>query len=324
MDAVMPFGDHLEELRKRLIFALLGLAPILILALTFSKQMVELILATVFEQQRALGLPPQMIQTGPAETFMAALQIGVIVTVLLGSPWLIYQLWLFVAPGLYNNERRFVHILLPLSGVLTVTSLVFLYTIVMPMTVSFFLMFGSSFPGPKPATAPLPEGIQLPTFPVLEADPVDPKPGQIWFNLDLRELRIAVVSGENKLTVIGTPFTRSGGIEQQYKVADYIKMFLGLALAFAIGFQAPVVILLLGWLGLIEPSTLSRFRRHSVMVCLVLGAVLTPADPLSMLALAIPLYALFELGGILLRWLPADRVSRGFKPKKEGPDAGDE
>jgi Sec-independent protein secretion pathway component TatC len=105
----------------------------------------------LFQQQHALGLPQKMIQTGPAETFMAAQQIGTIVTVLLGSPWVIYQLWLFVAPGLYSNERRFVHILLPLSGLLTAISIAFLYTVVMPMTVSFFLLFGSSFPGPSTA-----------------------------------------------------------------------------------------------------------------------------------------------------------------------------
>lgn len=323
LDAVMPFGDHLEELRKRLIYALLGIAPILIVALAFSKPMVTLVINTVLEGQRAQGLPARMIQTGPAETFMASLQLGVIVTILVGSPWLIYQLWLFVAPGLYSNERRFVHILLPLSGVLTVISLVFLYTVVMPMVVSFFLMFGSSFRGPAAVTAPIPDGVTVPAFPVLEADPVTPEPGQVWINRDLRELRVALPEGEDGVMVLGSPLTRTGGIEQQYRVADYMKMFLGMALAFAIGFQAPVVILLLGWLGLIEPSTLTKFRRHSLMICLVLGAVLTPADPLSMLALAIPLYALFEFGGLLLRVLPADRVSRGFGRKKEGSDAGD-
>ncbi|HZW11241.1 MAG TPA: twin-arginine translocase subunit TatC [Phycisphaerales bacterium] len=324
MDVVMPFGDHLEELRKRLIFALLGLLPILVAALAFSKPLVLLLIEPVLEAQVRHGLSPQMIQTAPAETFMASLQLAIIMTILVGSPWLIYQLWLFVAPGLYARERRFVHLLLPMSGLLTVISIVFLYKLVMPLVVGFFLMFGASIEGPPARTAPLPEGVTLPTLPMLDADPDSPEPGQMWVNLGLRELRVAIDEGDEGVAVLGMPLTRTASIEQQYRVAEYIKMFLSMAMGFALGFQTPVVILLLGWLGLIEPATLGKFRRQVVMVCLVIGAVLTPADPMSMLALAIPLYALFELGGLMLRWLPAQRVSRGFGRSKEGPDAGDE
>lgn len=318
----MPFGEHLEELRRRLIFALLGLVPILVVAVVFSRPLLLLLIETVLEAQRAQNLPARMIQVAPAETFLASLQLAIIATILVGSPWLIYQLWLFVAPGLYTHERRFVHILLPLSFLLTTISIVFLYKLVMPLVISFFLAFGASFQGPAPAVAPLPEGLVLPSVPQLLAEPPEPVPGQMWLNLELRELRVAIAAGPDEIAVLGMPLTRSAGIEQQYRVADYIKMFLSLALAFAVGFQTPVVILLLGWLGLIEPETLSRFRRQVVMICLVLGAVLTPADPMSMLALAIPLYALFELGGLLLRVMPADRVARAGRGK-EPPDAGD-
>jgi Sec-independent protein secretion pathway component TatC len=211
-----------------------------------------------------------------------------------------------------------------MSGVLTATSIVFLYKLVMPLVVSFFLAFGTSIQGPPPTVAPLPEGVTLPSVPMLEADPPAPEPGRMWINLELRELRIAIGGGDEEAVVLGMPLTRTSSIEQQYRVAEYVKMFLSMALGFALGFQTPVVILLLGWLGLIEPATLTKFRRQVVMVCLVVGAVLTPADPMSMLALAVPLYALFEFGGLMLRWLPASRVSRGFGRKREGPDAGDE
>jgi sec-independent protein translocase protein TatC len=319
----MPFGEHLEELRKRLIYALLGLVPILAAALAFSKPLLLLLIRPVLAAQIEQGLSPQMIQTAPAETFMASLQLAIIVTILLGSPWILYQLWLFVAPGLYARERRFVHLLLPMSAALTVISIVFLYKVVMPLVVGFFLMFGASIEGPAARTLPLPDGVILPAFPVLQADPPTAEAGQAWINLDLRELRVALADEKDGVVVLGMPLTRTASIEQQYRVADYIKLFLSMAMGFALGFQTPVVILLLGWLGLIEPATLSRFRRHVIMVCLVVAAVLTPADPMSMVALAIPLYALFEFGGLLLRWLPAQRVSRGFGRSKEGPDAGD-
>lgn len=330
MDAVMPFGDHLEELRKRMIFALLGIVPFFVITVAFSQRLLEFVIRPVEQALRDADLNAQLIQTSPLETFMTALKLAVVVTILVGSPWLLFQAWLFVAPGLYENERRFVYILLPLSAALTATAIVFLYKLLLPIVLAFFIAFGTSVEGKPALTGPVPEGVVFPEAPLLAADPEAPVAGQFWINDTRKELRFAVPGraapdGEpGAIGILAIPMTKATGIIQQYRVAEYTKMFLSLALAFSVGFQTPVVVLLLGWVGIIEPRELLRYRRHVGMICLVVSAVLTPADPLSMLLLAIPLYVLFEFGVLLHKLLPADRVSRGFGGSKEGRDAGDE
>ncbi len=334
MDAVMPFGDHLEELRKRMIYSLLGIVPLFLVAVSFSQPMLDFLTQPVRQALNDADLSAQLIQTGPTEAFMTALKLATVLTILAGSPWILFQAWLFVAPGLYNNERRFVYILLPLSAALTATAIVFLYAVLLPIILAFFIAFGTGVSKAEVKTAPPPEGLVFPTIPVLGADPDAPAPGAIWYNQATKELRIALPSGQAGaqdgekaagVDILGTPMTRSSGILQQYRITEYTKLVLSLAMAFSLGFQTPVVVLLLGWVGIIEPTNLLKYRRHVVMVCLVLGAVLTPADPLSMLLLAVPLYVLFEFGVVLHRVLPAERVSGGFSRKnREGPDAGDE
>ena len=108
-------------------------------------------------------------------------------------------------------------------------------------------------------------------------------------------------------------------------ILAFLSITMGAAAAIHAAMTKREVRSAIGWVGIIEPTNLLKYRRHVVMVCLVLGAVLTPADPLSMLLLAVPLYVLFEFGVVLHRVLPAERVSGGFSRKnREGPDAGDE
>jgi sec-independent protein translocase protein TatC len=325
MDAVMPFGDHLEELRKRMILALIAIVPLFVVAMAFSPDLLDIVIAPVKRALNDAGLASQLIETAPAETFMTALKLAVVVTILSGSPWIMFQGWLFIAPGLYAGERRFVYIILPLSAALTAGAIVFLYLVLMPLMLSFFIGFGATVSGSPPVTAPVPEGVVFPSVPVLAADPDRIESGMIWYNRGRNELRLVVPGREETaLEVLGVPMTPSSGIVQQYRVAEYTKMFLTLAMSFSLGFQTPAVVLLLGWVGIIEPKDLLKYRRHVFMVCLVLGAVLTPADPLSMLLLAAPLYVLFEFGVLLHRLLPAERVSGGFSRKhKEDSDAGD-
>ncbi|MEO0588244.1 MAG: twin-arginine translocase subunit TatC, partial [Planctomycetota bacterium] len=86
--ANMSFGDHLEELRTRLIVSLLGLLPILIVCLVFGRELLDIIIAPAQASLRASGLPAALQATSPVETFGAYLRVGLIATVLVGSPWL--------------------------------------------------------------------------------------------------------------------------------------------------------------------------------------------------------------------------------------------
>lgn len=313
-DAIMPFGEHLEELRRRLIYALLGIAPIFVLSLLVGKPIVLFLMEPAREALRAADLPSKFQQTGVLEFFYAYMRISFIITILVGSPWVLWQLWLFVSPGLYPNERRFAYLLAPFSILLTVIGVAFMYYVMLPVVLAFFVNFGSvGLPGESAArTAPLAPGIVLPQTPVLEADPPDPQPGEMWINGPLKEMRVAVRERDGAPLVLTIPLVGTGPVMQQYRVSEYVSMILSFALAFAVAFQMPVVVLLLGWAGIIQPAVLTRYRRHAIMVCAVLGAVLTPADPISMLLLAGPLYGLYELGVVMLGLLPAERVAAGF------------
>ena len=121
----MSFGDHLEELRKRLIWAIASVAPIFIVALVFGEQILAFIIRPAQERLLAAGQPATMLQTNPIELLSAWLKVAAVVTIVVGIPLILLQLWFFVAPGLYQHEQRFAKILLPLSVLLSLAGLAF-------------------------------------------------------------------------------------------------------------------------------------------------------------------------------------------------------
>ncbi|MEM7621827.1 MAG: twin-arginine translocase subunit TatC, partial [Planctomycetota bacterium] len=286
----MPLGEHLEDLRRRLIFGLLGVVPIFVAAIAFGRPILSILIEPLRDQLRAARQPSGLLATGPFETFATYLQISFIATVLIGSPWLLYQLWRFIAPGLYPGEKRFVNLLVPLSTVLTLASAGFLYYVVLPVILAFFISFGTQLGQSTTPQVDVSADMVFPTLPQLEGDPPNPIPGQAWINLDLMQLRVAlhpVPGTKGTVAVVGSELVAGAGITQQYRVSEYIKTVLNLALAFGVGFQTPVVVLLLGWAGLVNPKSLRKYRRFALMAAVVLGALLTPADPLSMVLLGL-------------------------------------
>jgi sec-independent protein translocase protein TatC len=310
--ATMSFGDHLEDLRRRLILALVGLVPIFAAALIVSRGVLDYLLVPAQEQLRRHQLPAFLQATGPVETFGSYVRVALVLTVLVGAPWVLYQFWLFVAPGLLPRERRFAYFLVPLSAVLMFAGVAFLYRILLPLILSFFITFGSEIGVRKVPAGPLPEGVVLPSAPLLDHDPVAPEPGTFWINTRLSELRIAA-GGDGGPSVLSAPLTRSGGISQQYRVSEYVKLLFQLALAFAIGFQTPIVVMLLAWSGILTLEYMASRRKYVVLICTIAGAMLTPADPISMILLAVPLYLLYELGMIMARFITPRRIAAGLK-----------
>ena len=319
----MTFGEHLEDLRKRLIWALVGVLPILVASLLVGIPVLEFLMHPVQEQLRARGLPASLQATGPGETFGAYLRVSLALTVLVGAPWMLYQLWLFVSPGLRAGERRITYFLLPLSGGLTVLGLLLMYVYMLPLVLAFFIGFGADIGRQTPTIAALGPGVDLPRVPVLATDPASPVVGEFWINSDLMQLRFCIgVDGEGPGAVrriVGSELVSAPGIQQVYKISEYIKLLTSLGVSFIAGFQTPVVVLLLGWAGILDVATLTRYRRQAIMVCAIAGSLLTPSDPVSLFFLAIPLYLLFELGIVLLRWFPPSRIM-GKEPASAGDD----
>lgn len=316
---IMPLGDHLEDLRRRIVLGLIGLAPIVAGALFFGRQVLDWLSEPLRQELRKAGQPPVLIQTGVLEAFAAYMQLSLVAAVLVGSPWLLYQLWRFVSPGLYPGERRFVHLLVPLSALLTAAGAAFMYLVVLPVVLAFFIDFGTGLGSTKTAVvAAMPEGVTLPDVPMLEGDPPDPELGQMWINTLEQQIRFALPGRRGEeVRVLGAPLVSTAGVVPQLRVREYLGTVLNLALAFSIAFQTPVVVLLLGWARVVDRPLLGRIRKPVGMACVVAAAVLTPADPLSMTLLAVPLYFLYEFGMLLLIVFPPG----GYRVKRR---AGDE
>ncbi len=317
----MSFGDHLDELRRYVFYAIMGIFPIFFVAMYYSRNLVQLVTAPVRTALHNAHLPASLQSTGVFETFNVSMQMALVVTIILGSPWILWQLWRFIAPGLHNYERRFVYVLLPLSAGLTTAGISFFYFFVFPLVLSFMIDWGvMSGMGAAPR-APLPAGVQLPVFPILEHDPESPPLGAIWINRDDLRLNVAVPSADGKgVSIFGTDLGPTATVAPGYRVREYVGTLIMMALSFAAAFQTPVVVLMLGWVGIIDRRFLSTYRRHAILVSLIMGALLTPGDPMSFILVTIPIYLLYELGGLLLYLLPVHRVTRGLTFKRPRDD----
>ncbi len=318
LDQTMSFGDHLEELRKRLFLSLLGPIPIMIVCLVFGGAILEFLMVPVETQLKNAELPSRLQATSPTEPFSAYLKVGLVISLLAAGPWILYQAWLFVAPGLYPHERRFVYFLVPLSAALTVAGTVFLYKVLLPVSLRFLILFGASLAQADPGVATIDNVPNLPAVVVLDGDPRSPSAGAYWFNSNLQEFRVAVADRDGAVRVLGMPMTGGGAIAQQYRISEYVNLVFLLGIVFAVAFQLPVVLLLLGWADVVEPSSLTGHRKMVLFGCAIAGAILTPADPISMVLLALPLYLLFEFGILLMRVVPARKIAGSIDSEEDG------
>jgi sec-independent protein translocase protein TatC len=138
--ARMPLMEHLSELRTRLIKALLGLAAAYVLSLTFTDPLWRFVCGPAAQALRALGYPPQLYVFDPMDGFQIIwVKLPVVWAIFLASPWVLYQLWRFIAPGLYRHERRWAGPLLVGSSGLFILGGVFAYLVVFRYGLTFLL-----------------------------------------------------------------------------------------------------------------------------------------------------------------------------------------
>ncbi|HNS19360.1 MAG TPA: twin-arginine translocase subunit TatC [Sedimentisphaerales bacterium] len=297
----MSLGDHLEELRARLILAILGLAIGAVVSMVFGTHILSFIerpyvkamgkwlegeetpriksemtaFTEVFFRTLTANLDPNApqldpsrveffrkvsldaveawiketraaagnhelptfarLQTlAPAEAFVAYMKVSFIAGLILTSPWVFYQIWMFVAVGLYPAERKYVHTAIPFSTALFVIGAMFFLFVIAPLTLGFFLKFGD---------------------------------------------------------IVGTA--------SNWTLQRYISFVTVLMLVFGIAFQTPIAIFILVRTGLVSIATLRRVRTYVILGIFIVAAIATPPDVVSQISLAIPLYALYELGIVL-------------------------
>lgn len=311
--AVMTLGDHLDELRRRMLWAVALPLPAAVMAFAWAEPIRTFLCRPAVQALEAHNLPTQLQVLSPIETLGTDLKISLVTALVLGAPWILLQVWKFVEPGLYAHERRFVRLLLPMSAALTVSGLALLHFLLMPMMLEVLVSFGSEPPQRLEAapTAQVVAGAGVTTLPTLTEPPAHPAPGQAWLTPDHR-LAVAVPDGEGMVQVLSVPLVQGSRLAQQFRLSEYLDFTLDFALGTAIAFQTPLIVLLLGWLGVLTPQALGQFRRYAIFLSVLVSAIVTPSgDPFSLALLAVPIYGLYELGILLLRAAPPAVVARG-------------
>jgi sec-independent protein translocase protein TatC len=262
----MPFLDHLEELRWRILKALGAIVVGAVVCFLFTGRLLQ-ILTYPYEEAvlslengrapGAVGAMQQLLEqwfttsgTAPADSLpqirqvppnrrlqslkpttylMVSMEVGLWGGLILALPVVFYQMWLFVAPGLFRNERRVVLPVVAMSVVCFAIGALVAYWLVLPLGLRFFLA-------------------------------LEPP-----------------------------------GMTSQWAVDQYISFVVRLLLGFGLVFEMPVLSFLLSRIGLITPQLLRRVRRYSIVIIFIVAAVLTPPDPLSQVLLALPLLLLYEV-----------------------------
>jgi sec-independent protein translocase protein TatC len=224
----MPFLDHLEELRWRIIYSLLALVVSVGLGFWLAVQYD----AVSILARPILPLIPEhkLAFLHPSEGFTVILDTAMTFGFVLASPVIIYQVWAFLAPALKPNEKR-VGIGVLFSGVLLfVAGALLAYLVVVPLALPWLF----SFAGPS-------------LVPLITAE-------------------------------------------------DYFSFIFAMVMTFGVSFELPIVILALAALGIVTPAFLTKYRRHAIVLIVIVGAFLTPGDMVwTTIALSVPLYALYEL-----------------------------
>ena len=311
----MPFGDHLEELRRRLIYALIGVGVCAVGMLFVGRELIILLLSPLLRAMRDAALPLSLLQTDAPMAFTIFIKVSLITGIVVAAPWVAYQVWAFIAAGLYAHERRVAMVLMPFSTVMMILGVLFSYFVMLPIILAFFIAFSVGYkmpttfapslfdivtaqPGPTgQPTRPDATPAQTVIVPILDADPPDPAPGQIWIKHPEREIRVFLGGAIHHADLIH----HRRLFDFRPTPAEFISFALWITLGIVAAFQLPPIMLIVGWTSVIDPAWLAAYRRHCALACAIGGAFLTPADPLSMIILAVPLYPPFAFGLLLMR-----------------------
>lgn len=242
--------DHLAELRDRI---LKSVSAVLVLFLALFYWANDIYIFVAGPLLAALPEGSSMIAIDPTSPFFAPFKLAFYVSFLLAAPYILYQMWSFIAPGLYKNEKTVAIPLFISSVVLFYSGIAFARYILFGIIFRFFISMS-------------PEGIQ---------------------------------------------------------VAPDISSFLSFALtiffAFGVAFEIPIAVFLCIWAGLAEPDSLAKKRPYVVVGCFVVAMMLTPPDPFTQSMLALPMWALFELG-IFAGRFTRKRQEQREKEDQQAPD----
>ncbi|MBN1788796.1 MAG: twin-arginine translocase subunit TatC [Sedimentisphaerales bacterium] len=230
----MSFGDHLEELRIRVILSLLGIGAGLILCLFFSRFFLSLLAKPYYHAIQQSDIDAGLLAITLPEKFLVYLKTALFFGLIFSSPWVFYQLWKFISAGLYASEKKIVYIITPLCTTLFIAGAAFYLFVIAPIVISFFVNFDT--------------GIDF--------------------------------------------------LKTQVTLQSYINFMFSMTLVFALSFQMPLAIVAANRIGILPLESLKNGRKFVVLGILIAAAFATPPDVISQIALAVPIYVLYELAVI--------------------------
>lgn len=246
--APVDFWGHLEELRGCLIKALVAVMVSTIAAFCCKEWLFAIVMAPsqsgfvtyrLFERITGIASPFYVELFNPelAQQFLVHVKVSLWVGLLLVSPYVLYLLFHFVAPGLYKNEKRYAVRAVGSGYIMFLIGVALNYFVIFPLTFRF----------------------------------------------------------------LGT-YQVSAAVPNQIALSSYIDMLLVLCLMMGVVFELPVLSWLLAKIGLLKADFMTKYRRHAVVVILIIAAVITPTgDALTLSVVSLPIYLLYEMSVIIVR-----------------------
>ncbi len=142
----MSFMDHLEDLRRRILRSLMGLGVVFVLSLLFANYLWEIVRAPAVEALKNLGVnPPRLVMITPMESFSIIwVKLPLLASLFVASPWILYQVWAFISPGLYKRERRMATPFILTTAGLFISGGLFAYFLAFRYGLQFLLGIGMS------------------------------------------------------------------------------------------------------------------------------------------------------------------------------------
>ena len=244
-----PLLDHLIELRRRLVRSFVSIIVLFFVCYFFAADIYAFLVSPLADVLAQEGGNRRLIFTALHEAFFTYIKVAFFAAIFLAFPFIAAQLWMFIAPGLYKNEKRAFLPFLVATPVLFFMGGALVYYLIFPLAWKFFIGFES-------------------------------------------------IGGVGTLP-----------IQLEAKVDQYLSLVMRLIFAFGLCFELPVVMTLLGRVGMVTSEGMKANRKYAIVFAFVAAAILTPPDVISQIGLAIPTIALYEISILCVRLVERKRAT---------------